>query len=113
MRPVFLRKSYLTDHRLRLTKAHHGTYLAEKLTQTLKEFGIEKKVSHTCLLGDRLSLSTQILGITADNASNNDTLTTELESSLRGANSIQTRVRCFAHILNLVVKVSFVWHTGI
>lgn len=31
----------------RLTKAHHGTYLAEELTKTLKEFGIEKKA---CLI---------------------------------------------------------------
>lgn len=39
-----------------------------------------------------------------DNASNNDTMVTELES-LGGMNSAQTRVRCFCHILNLVVKV--------
>ncbi len=46
----------------------------------------------------------QILGITADNASNNDTLVADLES-LGGANGVHTRVRCFAHILSLVVKV--------
>ena len=37
-------------------------------------------------------------------ASNNDTLVSELES-LGGLNSVHTHVRCFAHILNLVVKV--------
>ena len=47
----------------------------------------------------------KILAITCDNASNNDTLVTELELS-GGANSERTRVRCFAHVWNLVVKVS-------
>ena len=41
----------------------------------------------------------------ADNASNNATLVVELES-LGGINNATTRIRCFAHILNLVVKVS-------
>lgn len=56
----------------------------------MKTYGIEKK----------------ILAITCDNASNNDTLVTELEVLLGGANSERTRVRCFAHVWNLVVKVS-------
>lgn len=47
----------------------------------------------------------QILAITGDNASNNDTLVSELEFMLNGANSTATRVRCFAHVLNLIVKV--------
>lgn len=49
--------------------------------------------------------SSQIFAVTADNASNNDTLVSELESNLGGINSVRTRVRCFAHVLNLVVKV--------
>ncbi|THH18736.1 hypothetical protein EUX98_g8907 [Antrodiella citrinella] len=79
-------RSFILDF-VRLLHNHTGKYLAKQLSQCLREYGIEKK----------------ILGITADNASNNDTLIIEMES-LGGANSSQTRVRCFAHIINLVVK---------
>jgi hypothetical protein len=52
-----------------------------------------------------LSLS-QILSLVADNASNNDTLVKELETLLPEAPfTEQHRIRCFGHILNLVVKV--------
>lgn len=48
----------------------------------------------------------KILGLTADNASNNNTLVDELEDLLDGFQGSVSRIRCFAHILNLVVKVS-------
>ncbi|KAH8109784.1 hypothetical protein DFH11DRAFT_1515225, partial [Phellopilus nigrolimitatus] len=48
----------------------------------------------------------QILGVVCDNASNNDTLISELELALDSHNGSHTRIRCFAHVLNLVVKVS-------
>jgi hypothetical protein len=48
--------------------------------------------------------SRQILGFTADNASNN-TLVDKLTELLDGFQGPLTHVRCFAHILNLVVKV--------
>ena len=51
-----------------------------------------------------LQFDHQILAITADNTSNNDTMAAELKS-LGGANTVRTRVRCFAHVWNLVVKV--------
>ena len=73
----------------RLVKGHTGKYLAKELQQCLKTYGIDKK----------------ILGVVADNASNNQVVVVELES-LGGINSAATRVRCFAHVLNLVVKVS-------
>ena len=43
--------------------------------------------------------------MTLDNASNNKTLIDELGDLLDGFQGSLTRVRCFAHILNLVVKV--------
>ncbi|PPQ74939.1 hypothetical protein CVT26_011413 [Gymnopilus dilepis] len=46
----------------------------------------------------------QIMGFTADNASNNDTLVAELAGLVPGFSGASHRVRCFAHILNLVVK---------
>ena len=39
----------------------------------------------------------------------------ELDTRLGGANGVETRVRCLAHILNLVVKVCHSYrslHTG-
>lgn len=54
----------------------------------MKEFGIEDK----------------ILGVVCNNASNNDTLVSQLELELLGQNGVRTRIRCFAHILNLAVK---------
>jgi hypothetical protein len=52
-----------------------------------------------------LNIGRQILGFTADNASNNNTLVDELADLLNGFQGSLTRVRCFAHILNLAVKV--------
>src|SRR5882724_8204114 len=52
----------------------------------------------------------QILGVTLDNASNNNTLVSELANLIDGFQGKQTCICCFAHILNLVVKVqSFCW----
>ena len=52
-----------------------------------------------------LNIGLQILGFTADNASNNNTLVDELADLLDGFQGSLTHVCCFAHILNLVVKV--------
>lgn len=73
---------------VKLSESHTGRYLSDRLVECLKDFGIEKK----------------ILGVVCDNASNNDTLVSELEIELLGQNGMQTRIRCFAHILNLAVK---------
>lgn len=73
----------------RATKAHTGTYLAAKVTECLQDFKIKKKV----------------LGLTADNARNNDMMVRELEELLLLFQGAKTQVRCFAHILNLVAKV--------
>lgn len=37
-----------SDHCTRLTSAHTGAYLAEKLVECLKEYGIEEKVRVIC-----------------------------------------------------------------
>ena len=69
-------------------KNYAGDYLFKELRTCLKKYGIERK----------------LLGLAADNASNNNTLAIGTES-LGGINGVATRIRCFAHILNLVVKV--------
>ncbi|KAF8579359.1 hypothetical protein K439DRAFT_1300865, partial [Ramaria rubella] len=62
----------------RLTKAHNGAYLAEKLVECLKSYGIQDK----------------ILGMVADNASNNNTMLDVLEFELKGFQGATTCVRC-------------------
>ena len=45
------------------------------------------------------------MGLTADNAKNNSTLVRALEKLILGWPGASMYVRCFGHILNLVVKV--------
>ncbi len=47
----------------------------------------------------------KVLAFTADNASKNDTLVNELSVLIPPFGGSDYCVRCFAHILNLVVKV--------
>jgi len=79
--PIFL---------FRLTKSHTGEYLAEKVAESLKEYGLDLS----------------ILSITMDNASNNDGLLRELPHLLPSAATVGThyQIRCFGHIINLCVK---------
>ncbi|KAG2029754.1 hypothetical protein BDR03DRAFT_803603, partial [Suillus americanus] len=46
----------------------------------------------------------QILSITADNASSNDTMITELVDMVGHFSGKTVRTRCFLHIVNLVAK---------
>ncbi|QRW12433.1 hAT family dimerization protein [Ceratobasidium sp. AG-Ba] len=71
-----------------LTAAHTGGYMAERIHDCLKRYGIAHK----------------LMGICLDNASNNNTLVTKLEQLVGSFNGPQHRVRCFAHIINLMAK---------
>jgi hypothetical protein len=53
----------------------------------------------------------QVLGLVCDNTSNNNTMVEELQVLVPSFRGQTTRVRCFAHILNLVVKVQHVART--
>jgi hypothetical protein len=46
----------------------------------------------------------KILSITCDNASNNDTMITELADLIDDFPGVGNQTRCFTHVLNLVVK---------
>ena len=46
----------------------------------------------------------QMLGVTCDNASNNDTMVDEMARRIAVFEGTFSRVRCFAHVVNLVVK---------
>ena len=46
----------------------------------------------------------QFLGVTCDNASNNDTMVTELDYQIDEFSEVN-RIRCFLHIVNLIARV--------
>ena len=78
----------LDEHMLMtIDQSHSGLNLALAFVGILKEFEIEHK----------------ILSVTCDNASNNDTMVSEMEKSLTEFSEVN-RTRCFAHILNLIAK---------
>ncbi|KAG2085569.1 uncharacterized protein F5147DRAFT_527472, partial [Suillus discolor] len=45
-----------------------------------------------------------MLSLTGDNASSNDTLTTELAKHVDSFSGALSRTRCFLHIVNLIAK---------
>jgi len=52
-------------------------------------------------------VSGKLLGFIADNAANNDMLTDKLEDRLENWDGQHNRVRCLAHVINLVTKATF------
>lgn len=66
---------------------------------------LRRRYVWSLILAEQHLTTYQILAITCDNASNNTTMVADLEMQLEGAARPETRVRCFAHILNLVVKI--------
>jgi len=75
---------------------HSGRNIAQSFLRVLDKYKIDTKVGY----------------VTTDNASNNDTALVELGAMLQERNIhfdlITSRVRCFGHIINLVVK-GFLW----
>ena len=95
------------------SKAHTGTYLASRVSKCLHEYGIHGKVCPpSCFMMYQSYNHVQILGLTADNASNNNTLVDDLSDLLDGFQGSLTRIHCFMHILNLVVKVCQMCYLG-
>jgi hypothetical protein len=56
------------------------------------------------MISCQLTVDTQILSITCDNASNNDSMIAELAKLIDDFPGPANQTRCFTHILNLVVK---------
>ena len=70
-----------------IDQSHSGLNLALAFVDILKEFKIKHK----------------ILSVTCNNASNNDTMVSEMEKLLTEFLEVK-RTHCFAHILNLIAK---------
>jgi hypothetical protein len=87
-----------------VAKSHSGVNLAEAFAKVLEEFGIQDKVGFKHLQYMKLMLWYQILGITCDNASNNDKMIEHLSTLIENFPGAANQTRCFSHILNLVAK---------
>ena len=72
---------------LKSWQLHTSLNLAVAFTAVLQDFDIEHK----------------ILSVTCDNASNNDTMVTEMDKMLISFSAVNC-TQCFAHIINLVSK---------
>ena len=88
-----------------VAKSHSGENLAAAFAKVLEEFGISDKVRLISKLKKIIhNFFDQILGITADNASNNDKMIEHLATLINTFPGAANQTRCFAHILNLVAK---------
>ena len=95
--------SFLLDM-VEVARSHSGVNLAVAFVGVLEGFGIEHKVDRINDERTALTLAMQILSVTCDNASPNDVMIDELESSIESFSGSETRSRCFDHIINLVAK---------
>ncbi|KNE97968.1 hypothetical protein PSTG_08645 [Puccinia striiformis f. sp. tritici PST-78] len=74
---------------IRLSRRHTGEYMAESVCLVVEKFGIQDKVH----------------GLVTDNASNNEVMVRELKRLKWPHFKGKTHwIRCFAHILNLIVQ---------
>jgi hypothetical protein len=92
---------------IEVVKSHSGLNLAATFVKVLEDFGISDKVSfeNPTMYNKFLSwLWLQILSVTCNNASNNDTMIDELKNLLTEFSGAASWTHCFAHIINLVAK---------
>ena len=91
-----------------VAESHMGVVLGKTFVKVLKAFDIEKKVRYLvvfeCKPNIAYSLKWQVLSITADNASNNDTMFAHLETVLPDFPGAINQTRCFVHTVNLCAK---------
>jgi hypothetical protein len=91
-----------------VAESHTGVILGETFVEVLKAFDIEKKVRYLvvfeCEPNIAYSLKRQVLSITANNVSNNDTMFAHLETVLPDFPGAINQTRCFAHTVNLCAK---------
>jgi len=88
-----------------VAESHSSTMLAAEFVNVLKEFGISDKVSNWALNYDKkLTSPVQILGVTCDNASPNDTMIAELNKLIHDFPGEPNYAWCFNHTVALIAK---------
>jgi len=89
-----------------VARSHSGMNLAAVFAQILDEFGISSKVNFSISVLNLLTCSFQLLCITCDNASPNDTMIDELSNRIITFPGDKNHARCFNHVIALVAKGS-------
>lgn len=85
--------------------SHLGVNLAAAFAHILEEFGISEKVStHAQILDKKLTYYFQLLGITCNNVSSNDTMIDEIPNIIEIFPGDENQVQCFNHVNALVTK---------
>ena len=91
-----------------VAKSHTGVNLGIAFVDVLEKFGVEDKVrllnSYQRGLLTCVVCALQILGITGDNASNNDSMIQYLGNTLDEFPGPANQTRCFVHTVNLIAK---------
>ena len=93
---------------IEVAKSHTGVNLGIAFVNVLKTFGMEEKVR---LLNNYqrgsltyIACALQILGITGDNALNNNLMIKYLGDTLDDFPGPANQTQCFAHTMNLITK---------
>jgi hypothetical protein len=84
--------------------SHSGANLAVAFAKILEEFGVFDKVSLHQIAVDRILTCSQILCITCDNASSNDTMIEALSDLIPLFPGDPNCARCFNHVIALIAK---------
>ncbi len=86
-------------------KLHIGANLAIVFAEVLEAFRIKEKVRITIESKENwYSHAAQILSVTADNASNNDTMISKLGGILEEFPGAANQTCCFAYIISISAK---------
>jgi hypothetical protein len=88
-----------------VAKLHTGANLASGFADALEKFRIEKKVRFLSLKQIKLDTHNQILGVTADNTSNNDVMISKLGKIMTKIPGTANQTHCFSHTLSILAKV--------
>ena len=91
-----------------VAESHTGVNLGIAFVNVLKTFGVEEKVRslNNYQMGSLIWIvrALQILSITGDNASNNDSMIKYLSDTIDDFPGPANQTRCFVHTINLIAK---------
>ena len=88
-----------------VAQSHTGENLAAAFAKIMEDYEISEKEDINYNIYIYNWTTHQILGITCDNASNNDTMIENLATIMSHFSGEANRARCLAHIVNLVAKI--------
>jgi hypothetical protein len=86
-----------------VAKSHSGVNLAAAFIGVLKDFKIDHKVIVVLLRWFWALNNSQMLSVTCDNASCNNTMVAEINEQVEEFSEVN-HIQCFMHIVNLVAK---------